>query len=472
MLPGFFSKNKSSERKYETYEDITAYLTDDDVANLKLNIYPIEQLDNIAHMIKQGCYEQIATTKNFPIHALLALKHAKINGMEFSTSQIFYNIYTHPHNRKYVKIISIFKNGQITQQANVMINATMKLTSASHLAFLKRDPVKNAGKIAKLNNQLDKLDWTSEERNKFFAILKNLPISEHFFLLIPDHDLYCKKTLTIRINFEMNFNVFSRLIVGGKPMIMIPSKGMMQAYLEATRGKQAPRLISRFGLSPWKGLWEGMQAKEKSRDFFVSFQPLAYLNPGLVDNHLAPLHSAEIEKHDGLYHGIRFADVPAKITDLCAALAKVLWPSLSDAISQITYVEKLKRLYAQRCIDMDYLEFDRHKQDDKSHEDLFWINIKNLIVYVAIQQCGEYYKEGEEFLESEYIKDFDLLYKALGDAFIENEKEWQLKYNFSIASLASHIQKYNSKILRNILEHINDKAKEGLDSLEALQRRI
>lgn len=556
MRSGFFSKQKSV-RIYETFQDLIAYLEPGEIEKLKLDTYPTEGLDSIVEIIRGCKWQQAAHTTHFPVYALLAFKEGKINGMEFSTSQMFYGVYKHPDNKDQIKQVNIFnEKGELAPNAEKMIDATMKLCSASARAFahrqidkllkaadeIKAGVQKNSFKLTEsplfssFFSRLDKeladkinslstqeqlkiydgiikyyeslvkrieslegqLDWiineTKNEKSEFYQILKSLPASEQCFLLVPDHDFDAETTVTREINFRLNVNVLSRLMVNGKPMIMIPSKGMMQAYLEATRGKNAPRLVSRFGLSPWRGLLNEM--KHGIRDLFVAFEPLAHLSPLVADNFLAPSRSADTEKHDGTYHGMRFADVPSVVVKLFAEIAEPLLPSeLEEATPDVSI--DFRSALATTIIDMEMVAYDRkytrkayvkilndfkkaatpdailarmfRSWETEAEEAMleghnpFWVSMA-LVIRLAQLKTIEHHHSDE--WRSKIISVLNILC----DEMIKNENEWHATYQFSLSSLISylhdsgqHLANFNEGLII-MADYIQKKSRELTDN--------
>ncbi len=87
MFYGIFSQKQ--KRSFELYENLISDLSPAEINSLKLDTYPRDGIDNVAKLIRECKWQQAALINHFPIYALLALKENKINGMEFSTTQMF-----------------------------------------------------------------------------------------------------------------------------------------------------------------------------------------------------------------------------------------------------------------------------------------------------------------------------------------------------------------------------------------------
>ncbi len=511
---GFFQQPSANlTPPAKTFNRLIEYLSPQDKALIDTTYYPLMLVNKVATIINKAQWEKIGNINDFPMLALAALKQGKIDGISFSTSQIFYNVLTHPDNYKKTKIISIFsKNGQINPLAAYMIDETMayasisrevfaikeigKLEEASLNRFLFDEQSKSFNYILNYSNNLrGEYDWTPQERNKFFDLLSFLPASERTFLHIPDHDFDAKEeTLTRRINFDVLFNQLSRFLLNHEPRIMIPSKGMMQAYLYATRGPEAPRLRSQLSLCPWRGIYKGM--KKNWRPLYIHFKPLAHLTPKIIDQHIAPLHSADAEKHDS-YHGIRFADVPTPIRKLFIEIAHKLWPSLicsSPKDSSLTqlFLEQLAKaimdmehsFYDRKLLDKRYLakiyEDDISEDNEglaiiinemqKSEEQPFWYNIM-----LAILNAKEKLSARPSLKDYSYHEFLLAASEGVGifaDILIENEARWHERYHFSLKSYFKHLQIPQKYKISNLMDvhfmeiglHIKQRAEELTDN--------
>lgn len=479
---GFFQQHTATlSPPSKTFNQLIKYLSPADQTLIDTTYYPLMLVNKAAEAINKAQWKEIAAMSDFPMLALAALKQGKIDGISFSTSQIFYNVLTHPDNYKKTKIVYIFSSrGQINPRAEYMIDETMALASSSREAFAIKEleKLEDAGLNRLLFDEQSKAlnyiltytknlqgeyDWTLQEKRNFFDLLSLLPKSERSFLHIPDHEFdSTEETLTRRINFDVLFNQLSRFLLNGKPRIMIPSKGMMQAYLYATRGPKAPRLRSQLSLCPWRGIYKGM--KKNWRPLYIYFKPLAHLAPKIIDQHVPALHSADAEKHDS-YHGIRFADVPIPIRKLFVEMAHKLWPSLICASPKnASLTELFLENLAKAIMDMEHSFYDRkllnkrylskiYEEDvPEDDEDLaviikqmhkvvkqpLWYNLmlsisnakERLVMRPSLR--GYSYQEFND-AASEGIAIFT-------NILIENEARWHERYHFSLKSYFKHLQ--------------------------------
>lgn len=510
------SLNPSFIWNNETFDELTKYLKSEDKDKLQLNNYSPEHLEEITQLIHQADWLSISKINDFPLYALFALKEKKISGMEFSTSQIFYNTLTHVDNKNQTEIIPLFnQQGELNPRAEWMIDETMKFFSDSNDEFAKQTIIKLKNTIKpnlfsmfsslptvteiqtwetylKISAELAKeSDWTPQERQQFFFLIKTLPLSEQYFLLIQD-DFDAAETVTRRINFGLGFNPLSRLLVNEKPMIMIPSKGMMQSYLYATRGNLAPHLVSRLCLSTWRGAYETM--KHNGRDLYISFKPLLHLEPKLVDTYASSSRSAEAEKHDGIYHAARFADIPLLMRQFYFEIIDALWPTLTcSSPSKTTLTQLFTEAVAKRIIDMENTAYDRRFRNNvfisklklygsPKYKAIFPKDLSHYLYdnkYPLWKSINSYMEQAlsalkrrpscKKKVETEIVEAQWIVARKMVIIFIANEEEWHRKYNFSIAELFLAEKVYNSflKLLTDAFyTHIYEVKSKSLPELE------
>ena len=394
---------KKPEHVYQTgpeaYAQLTEYLSpaQKEVLDHQLNALNGQEADlaAIAMDIGQGQWVKLFTSEqrsHFPAQALCCLRDGKITTMQYVSSQMFYNVFTAPENQdKSPKIERVINSeGKVIRSSMHKIEATMKLASSSFKEYTTRAvqqaetkeeqsrffrsmikaPVSEEDILNRLLAGVDltqfdaaekagHMDWVSEaEKNAFYQKIKKLPVSEQHFMIIDDplfngYSVVNKTSVMQQINYRLGFNIFSRLRIDGKPKLMIPSAGMIQAYLEATRANTRMPAVYRFGLSPLEGLYKTM--KSGCRDKIICTPLLPELTPSHAD--LQPANSAwaESEMHD-FYHETLCANVPFGDRKLFVEFIDKL-QSIGHSLSGVkTYVDAVREF----LIDMEHRAYDRH----------------------------------------------------------------------------------------------------------------
>ena len=330
-----------NEHVYQTgqaaYDLLVEYLTEGQKRSLaeQLNALSYSNAENtlFAKEIQQGHWTELFTAEKqaeYPARSLRCLRDGLITTMQYVTSQLFYNVFTHPGNKaKNVKIEKILTpDGKLIKTAMSKIEATMKLVSSSFIAYLdqKKQPIAAKQKpmgptnpffnkaptfeetMEEFFDEIDMntlkeaakaghMDWATEaEKNMFYSLLSKLPASEQCFIILDDPFFdgvkFSEETSVMQqINYRLSFNIFSRLRVNDRPKVMIPSAGMMQSYLEATRPTTRMPAIYRFGLSPVEGFYRTM--KSGCRDKIICTALLPECTPAEVDSFPANMGYAE-----------------------------------------------------------------------------------------------------------------------------------------------------------------------------------
>lgn len=301
------------ETRIETYVDLMMNLDQSEKAQLEREMEALPKNDKTINLdlvtkaihspdLEDSIWEHL----QFPLYALLALKERKIDGMDFSTSQLFYNAMNHPNNKGQVKVIPLFFGSSYNPQAWQLIEETVEpFVSQYHEEknFPADSPyVESYG--------LGRPFMTSKQIRIFFDMMARLHPLQRMFLLVPEpQPLSWKRNMELQENLRKGsvteainvktpqFNVFCRVSdkLFKKPLRMIPSKGMMQAYIFATGGDCT--LISQFRLSSFNYLEEGILQKERSMCLNFTFLPKI----SEADEYPCLLEVNEVEFHD-FYH--------------------------------------------------------------------------------------------------------------------------------------------------------------------------
>lgn len=294
----------SPDSRIETYEDLVVNLSAAEKQKLEdaMSLLPNynHELENVVLALQKeevNVFEPVWQETTFPLYALLALKKRQINGMTFTTSQLFYNAMNHPTNKGKVRVVSLFDG----EAPNSLAWNIIQETSEVFYSQFEKDgqpQVKNFHPV-----------MTSQQQANFFDLVRKLPSIEQRLLLVPDTKplslekqkiLKALGTQTITQAIQMTngrFNFCCRLSdrLLGKPMRIIPSKGIMQAYSFATGG--ITTLITQFKLASNQDLKQKILLNE--RPLCLNF---AYLKKETTaDNFQCQDQFNEIEFHD-FYH--------------------------------------------------------------------------------------------------------------------------------------------------------------------------
>ena len=151
----------------------------------------------------------------FEYYALAGVKEGKITAMQFGTL-----MYVRAGLSKGVKIedlqvVPLFDKDAPSAKALEYIKATLRPESPDF-------------------SVQDALD--EQQLTQFFEIMRTLPISEQYLVIIPDTRDFTqsRSNVSLVISQEHNFNVFCGLEINEKKMRMIHSMGMIKALIDAT----------------------------------------------------------------------------------------------------------------------------------------------------------------------------------------------------------------------------------------------
>ena len=211
---------------------------------------------------------------DLPYLALAALNLGKITRSQVATICNFWGAYKQIRNHQNIQSVPLFDGNNINEEAKKLLMATFKIHGFQNSPFLE-------GK---------KLDI-------FYEKMKELPKSEQRFLLIPTP---YNSTIASGIK-DLGINVFFQANDGKQVMQIVPSLGMMQAFLDAQYGDEAVKINPVLYLSTLHHIIE--TGLTHSRDMMFSFpNPDKHGKshcPELADGLFAPW--IDFTRHD-LYH--------------------------------------------------------------------------------------------------------------------------------------------------------------------------
>ncbi len=434
-------------RRVETYNDITENLTLDQKQALedKLNSLPDQEsvLNKVCEALSEGEIQD-SPIENFSLYCLLALREQLIDGLTYSTSQLFLNVLNRLVDKNKAEVVPLFYDDDINRRAWKLIEETLKP--------FPRTQYRN--EIIKSNEYDPYPRMTSEQLTIFFDLMRTLPSLEQQFILIPDPNPIGKTKTPVRtVSFEINDlihrpNVLCRVSdKEEEPKRMIPSKGIFQAYLIAKHGKYAPTLISSYGLSPVNVLKNGIPKRE--RPFCLDPTPeLVQLLPLVrkADLVLCDFRVNECPYHD-VYHGDLFGDARDDqmkfyaVGEICEDLAK-----------KNAEVFESANTIAEQMYDMQHLaytEFGKITLPASDRAAPFWLSIVRWLPekdrYAKDQIITEIFNKLIDQSDS-FKEKYDLTLESL----------IQVNYSNYFWSLTSHTPlNFTSHTPLNHSEHVN-----------------
>ncbi len=300
----------------ESSEEVQAYLTpkEKEVRRQKLNQLPNQDkiIDEIVQALDQNHLQSpIFQHSDFYYYSLLALERGKISGLAFTTAQLFHNTLSQ-HPASDVEIVPLFQGDSANNTAVSMVDQTSELLSGVRFKTqeLRNIALKNA--TGNTNTSFVPTHLTPAQRVTFFEMMKSLPDMEKQYLIVPDphppvvnerNDLDRNGFINERLSV-LGFNVFMHVSKNGQPCRVIPSKGMMQAYLIAKAGHDATTMVTREGLAPFDDMLEMIPKLER---------------PFAIDSPDNPIKSADghivIRKlNEGAIHDFYHANIMSSIT--------------------------------------------------------------------------------------------------------------------------------------------------------------
>ncbi len=392
---------------WETYENLTENLTSEELRDLekKLDLIRIftAQIDEAVEAITKGNVENpIFSNHHFPLFALLALKEQRINGLEFTTSQLFFNALKGlPHEN--VEVIHLFEGKNINPRAKACIEQTAKL-------FLDLQEIKGIS--------IQKLSLMDESQLQlFFQLTGELSDLERIFLLVPDpnpvhlhlpHDY--KNTISTKILLNY-FNLFGRLVDSKKFFRMIPSKGMVLSYLKATSRDHPITLKTYFKLNSFLKIKDNVSHNEWPLCLNFSFlEPIQ-----LADGKTCDTKLNELEWHD-IYHSNAFNYIPL--------LDRKKFCVCGDIFNGFQDSEGIGKKIAQSIYNMehvDYQIFDFQKLPILHKDQIFWVALARCIFRKLTSKRKANYKQEDNPLVEQFIK-----------TIMDNAEFYKKNYNLSL----------------------------------------
>lgn len=349
------------------YDAYTAYLEPTDKTRLENALQDLSETpastQTLALKILKGDWTTLfneCDPERFSLQSLRCLKENHISFMTFATCQLFHNtVFNRANKNITVKFVSIYSQGRIDSRAKKMINETMKVVFTTFIEIRKKmaqvATKKNEHKIPTPSE--DRI-WTEDQESKFYDILATLPTSESCFIILPDipYDTQIKMfmnkndTLMQRIFYKLGFAALSSLTDKNGPLRMIPSSGMMEAFLRACYPETALTPVYRATLSTIEGLFQTL--KQEGRDVI---QPIDFFRdkiPEKIDDALALDRFNEERMHD-FYHQWRLVQTPIVDRNLIVKISEVLLNLKKSRTTPNRYAD----FVFDRLVDMENIMF-------------------------------------------------------------------------------------------------------------------
>lgn len=459
----------------ETFDDVIIYLTVEEKQKLLKTLEELPDRDTQVEAVKKTLDEGHQLTSlfqqpNFPLYALLALKEGKISGMAFTTSQLFYNVHHCQPNEGEIRTVPIFNGEAINEEARTMVDDTTKIGSGiiippgseieKFITRFKEFIEKENG--VKMNHQ----DMNPEQTVTFFELLRKLPPLEQQYLVVPEPNppeftesgvkaAYINQRLQ-----QIGFNVFTHQIgTDGKIYRIIPSKGMIQAYLLARAPEDAPQLVTRFKLAALDDMHEMILEDQRPLCLDVTFLE----SVEEADRRKCNRKTNDVTTHD-FYHGNVMADIPRKERKKLYAIAEILKQGLKRYLEPPTLIERLQKAVnpqglipravlkkIEKAIDqineMEHTEYRRVR--------LLNIKITDSLFWTVIERCVESEEPSEVSKESpEALK---WINQCIVKALIENGDYYRSRFGLGAESLKDLL-----KTLKEAGCHLHDPLEEAL----------
>ena len=341
---------------------------------------PINQkIGDLIEALKRGNWRApIFSDPDFPYYALLACNQGLITSHQFGTIQIYWSTIQYHEGKKNVCAAPIFKYDDVVPEAAQAIFETLFLNPETALAQMGLyDP----------NIPL----LTEKQFEAFFEQLNQLPASEQYVFLVHDKDPISPDlppTISQRLYLGTGYNVFCRNIEAGTRMV--PSIGMMQAFLNVRYGKNAVQLNPVIGLSSEADIRQnGLESK---RDTAVCFPGVEL--PEEADTFRAPWY--DFTYHD-FYHAMLASGIPVQYRPLLVQIADIA-KSILQTTSNPQDQALMNKIYDQ-FIDMEQTNFRPEKSSmektarpeaAKPHM-LFWRAVYSTILIAMIHVQAENY---------------------------------------------------------------------------------
>ncbi len=303
-----------------------------------------ETIKSLLSALEKGDWDdEIFKNKDFSYYALEAVRRGQLSQNDYGTVQIFWEItQMHPDASSRKKVPIFHPDGTVNEEAKTLILKTLKhdITDKNQPCLLSP-------------HQIDQL----------FKKIKELPKVQQQIWVVP------------HVNEPIIEGIFTPILaeLGWFDMMVAPM-GVMQAFLDTAFGENAVKINPVHGLSTWKDIRQSHL--DGKRDYAIH-SPLIEL-PENADGKKARWFY--FGKHD-FYHALLVSSVPmvyrkffVECYDIIQRLLKTADPDKGSGI-----------------IDMEVIHFfDNFSFKKESPEDVFWVQLADLINATAVKE--QFYK--------------------------------------------------------------------------------
>jgi hypothetical protein len=354
----------------QSFDDFIYYLDNSDREKLQQGMEKAPAYPALSEKVLSGQWNELVNYNPiaFAFQATRSFKEGNLSAMCLCTGLTFTELWNHPGNVVPGKrIVSIFPDGNLDELARRMINATMKVASAALIEY--RTFLRSLGILK------DKLEfpqpseekvWNEKQEIEFFnGLSTRFPPSEHYFLILPDAEFNVNYMSSgERMSFDLGFNAFSRLYLSKKRVRMIPSRGMIQAFIEVLFPNTAVQPVYRLAVSTLQVLFDTFKERQ-ARDFFQSFAPFSHLTPSHADGNRTDQRFGEFAMHD-FYHQALVSNIPLQERQLYFAFIECI-QTYAESHKENPFFTK----FAEELMDME-LPYYKHTQPNALFHRIFY----------------------------------------------------------------------------------------------------
>lgn len=376
--------------------------------------------------------DRFANDPDMPFYALIAFRRNLMNDHQLGTLLQFWSAKQHHieyykgQEKKFEpKVCPLFDHKDRVIESNLqLLSRTFSISNYAGVSI----------------PQDSTTTFSNEECQRWLEEIKKLPKSEQQFFVVP----YFEKRQTISdITFRAGFPIFDRIPNPSETLLVVPSFGMMQTFLNVKYGQNAVRMRPVLGISAEDDIKaNGLNGE---RDVACHF-PGVYLT-NIADNYYTPWN---LFTHHDFFHCSKASSVPDTSPDRARTriikTANIIAKSMRECRpSEKPYLEMVR----STLIDM---EFDYYKKE-QFVDDAYWLVLSMCFKRTEMQFASNKASSLSEKARSLVIKkilkmiclenpDSKLLngpktnFKSLRQKIVQFKKEEHEKFASSLAQFA------------------------------------
>lgn len=265
------------------YTEITRRLPQNEllaIENKMRGLSPVDQ-KHFAELVDIGDLPAIIQIKDYTLHALYAVKIGKITQEDFATICL---IYASPDPNK-VSLSLFNSDGNVNPKARELIQQTLSLQAGYENLLTSQE----------LDSFFEEMAKHSRLQRQFFLEKAPLSIEESGDITIPTEQQTIRTVIEI---VSAGLNIFSKCIYNDEVVLMIPSAGMMQTFLNLKFKDHSVRMNFVLGLSSLEDIKNNGLTSSRDVGLKVSGTSL----PSKADTHLA--EGTDFTYHD-FFHAFK-----------------------------------------------------------------------------------------------------------------------------------------------------------------------